>query len=89
MNDKKTLDSFKLEDDALDMVNGGCYINASMSLEEIVSTDRHLAGFLNQNGIKVTGNRGMSTITLYEAAEKVGADPYVLESAMNDYLGNI
>lgn len=85
---EKNLDMFELSDDDLDMVTGGAYVNASMSIGEIVQLNSRLIGMLSEVGIPCTGKNLMG-LSLYEAAEKIGADPYALEDRMNDYLSNM
>jgi len=82
----KELENFELTDDELDMVTGGAYVNASMSIAEIIQTNSSLIGMLAEVGIPCTGNRGIMGLSLVEAAEKVGVDAYALECRMNNYL---
>ena len=85
MTDKE-LGNMELNTNELDNVTGGCYVNVSMTIGDIIGTDRNLANILAQSGISTFANKTVKGMTLYEAAESMGVDPYTIENIMNDYL---
>lgn len=70
----------------VDQVVGGSYVTTSMSIGEIIGTDRNLAKYLTSAGIPVTGNKSIRSMTLEEAAEVCGVNASAVENAMNEYL---
>jgi len=70
----------------VDQVVGGSYVTTSMSIGEIIGTDRNLAKYLISEGIPVTGNKSLRSMTLEEAAEVCGVNASAVENAMNEYL---
>ena len=64
----KNLESMEMNMDQLDNVVGGVYVSSSMTISEIINTDRRLAGVLAKAGIAVSGNKGVMGQSLYEVA---------------------
>jgi len=83
---EKIIRPIELTDDELDMVTGGSYVTASMTIGEIVETDSRLMGMLADAGIPVVGNKVLMGQSLMEVASVKGIDAYALENRMNDYL---
>jgi len=88
MSEKKILKPIELTDDELDMVTGGSYVTASMTIGEIVGTDSGLIGIMVSSGIPVAGNKCIMGQSLMEVASVNGLDAYALEAKMNDYLSS-
>jgi len=78
----------ELNPDEVNRVSGGSYVNVSMTIGEIIQTDRTLAGMLAKAGISTTGNKAVQGMSLYEVAQNCGIDAYALEDKMNDYLSS-
>jgi len=83
MSDRK-----ELNPNELDRVSGGCYVNVTMTIGDIIATDRSLSRMLANAGITTAGNKSVLGMTLSEAAAARGVDAYALEDRMNEYLSS-